>query len=394
MATLGPYDCLLYTDEDRKFQEQVRKFVREVIQPEAEKIEKTGEYRRDLLKKIGEAGYMGVHHPSEYGGSAEGNGCLRETIVAEEISAVAPGLDMSRMASATLYGAPVRIFSTEEQKKKYLEPIIKGEKIGAIGITEPDVGSDTAGTKTRAIKTDEGGWLLNGEKRYITNGSQADYICAFAITDPSVHAKKGMTAFIVDTSVPEFERIKDYDLMGMRGARVSHFRFNNLFVPDDAVLGRVGQGFEILMEELDFERVAIAGEALGYMHVPYEEALRHSNERVQFGQPIRRFEAVSFKVADMAMLMSASRLLTTQAANLIDMNQRSTKQASICKVYATEAAVKVADMAIQILGGDGYNKDRRVEQFYRDARLMTIGGGTAEILRFLIQREVYKEHGL
>ncbi|MHA2297643.1 MAG: acyl-CoA dehydrogenase family protein [Candidatus Hodarchaeales archaeon] len=393
MTTLGPYDCLLYDDEDRKFQEQVRKFTREVILPEAIKIEKTNEYRRDLIKKIGEEGYMGVHHPREYGGSDDGKGCLRETIVSEEISAVSPGLDMCRMASATLYGAPVRIFSTEEQKKKFLEPIIKGEKIGAIGITEPGVGSDTAGMKTRATRT-EGGWLLNGEKRYITNGSQADYICAFAITDTSVDSKKGMSAFIVDTTSDKFERVKDYDLMGMRGAKVSHFRLNEVFVPDDAVLGQIGQGFRILMEELDFERVSIAGEALGYMHVPYQAAIRHSNTRVQFGRLIRRFEGVSFKIAEMSMLMNASRLLTAQAANLIDRGEKSTKHATICKVYATEAAVKIADMAIQILGGDGYNKENRVEQFYRDARLMLVGGGTAEILRFLIQREVYKEHGM
>jgi len=257
--------------------------------------------------------------------------------------------------------------------------------------TEPDVGSDTAGMKTRAYKV-ENGWKIKGEKRFITNGSQADFICVFAITDTGVHAKKGMTAFIVDTTDPGFKRVKDYDLMGMRGARVSHFQLNDVFVPDDAVLGKEGQGFSILMEELDFERVAIAGEALGYMHIPYEEAIRHANTRVQFGRPIKAFEGVSFKIAEMAMLMNASRLLTTQAAKLIDMGQRSTKHATICKVYSTEAAVKIGDMALQILGGDGYTKDYAVERAYRDARLMPIGGGTAEILRFLIQREIFKEN--
>ncbi|MFX1417209.1 MAG: acyl-CoA dehydrogenase family protein, partial [Promethearchaeota archaeon] len=309
---------------------------------------------------------------------------------AEEISAVNAGLDMARMASATLYGMPVSKFGTAEQKKKYLAPIIKGEKIGCIGITEPDVGSDTAGMKTRAEK-DGDEWVLNGEKRFITNGSTSDYMCAFAITDPNVRSKDGMSAFIVDTKSDGFSVVQDHDLLGMKSARVSWLKLDDVRVPPGMVLGQPGQGFHILMDELDSERTAIAGEAIGYGRTPYEVAVKYANERHQFGRPIKDFEGVSFKIADMAMKLEAGRALTLTAARMYDRGENITKEASIAKLYTTEAAIQIANDALQILGGMGYTTDYPVERFFRDARLMTIGGGTAEILRFLIQREVFKE---
>lgn len=377
----------LWTDDEVEFRREVRAFCDREIAPIADEIDK-GPYPRELLRKIGKAGYMGVHHDKSVGGTKRG--LSYEIIVAEEISATNAGLDMARMASTTLYGMPVERFGTPEQKRKYLRPVVAGDKIGCIGITEPDVGSDTAGMKTRA-KRDGDGWILNGEKRFITNGSQADYMCAFAITDPAVKAKDGMSAFIVDTKSEGFTVVKDHDLLGMKSARVSWLKLEDVRVPGNMILGEPGQGFHILMDELDSERTAIAGEAIGYGRTPYEIAVKYSTERHQFGRPINEFEGVSFKIADMAMRLEAGRALTLTAARMYDRGQKITKAASIAKLYTTEAAVQVTNDALQILGGMGYTTDYPVERFMRDARLMTIGGGTAEILRFLIQREVFKE---
>ncbi|MHA1614952.1 MAG: acyl-CoA dehydrogenase family protein [Candidatus Thorarchaeota archaeon] len=377
----------LWTEEEVKFRKELQAFCNKEIAPIADEIDK-GPFPRELLRKIGKAGYMGVHHDKSVGGTERG--LSYEIIVAEEISAVNGGLDMARMASTTLYGMPIAKFGTDEQKKKYLKPVVSGDKIGCIGITEPDVGSDTAGMKTQAVK-DGDDWILNGEKRFITNGSTADYMCAFAITDPSVKSKEGMSAFIVDTKTDGFSVVQDHDLMGMKSARVSWLKLDNVRVPSDMVVGDIGQGFRILMDELDSERTAIAGEAIGYARTPYEIAVKYSTERHQFGRPIKAFEGVSFKIADMAMKLEAGRALTLTAARMYDKGQKITKEAAIAKLYTTEVALEITNDALQILGGAGYTTDYPVERFVRDARLMTIGGGTVEILRFLIQREVFKE---
>ncbi|MCK4568028.1 MAG: acyl-CoA dehydrogenase family protein [Candidatus Thorarchaeota archaeon] len=377
----------LWTEEEVKFRKELQTFCNKEIAPIADEIDK-GPFPRELLRKIGKAGYMGVHHDKSVGGTERG--LSYEIIVAEEISAINGGLDMARMSSTTLYGMPIAKFGTDEQKKKYLKPVVSGDKIGCIGITEPDVGSDTAGMKTQAVK-DGDDWILNGEKRFITNGSTADYMCAFAITDPSVKSKVGMSAFIVDTKSDGFSVVQDHDLMGMKSARVSWLKLDNVRVPSDMVLGEIGQGFRILMDELDSERTAIAGEAIGYARTPYEIAVKYSTERHQFGRPIKAFEGVSFKIADMAMKLEAGRALTLTAARMYDKGQKITKEAAIAKLYTTEVALEITNDALQILGGAGYTTDYPVERFVRDARLMTIGGGTVEILRFLIQREVFKE---
>ena len=377
----------LWTEDEIKFRKELQTFCNKEIAPIADEIDK-GPYPRELLRKIGKAGYMGVHHSKDVGGTDRG--LSYEIIVAEELSAVNGGLDMARMASTTLYGMPIARFGTAEQKKKYLEPVVAGDKIGCIGITEPDVGSDTAGMKTQATK-DGDDWILNGEKRFITNGSQADYMVGFAITDPDVKSKDGMSAFIIDTKADGFSVVQDHDLMGMKSARVSWLNLDNVRVPGDMLLGKPGEGFHILMDELDSERTAIAGEAIGYGRTPYEIAVKYSTERHQFGRPIKAFEGVSFKIADMAMKLEAGRALTLTAARMYDKGQKITKEASIAKLYTTEAAIEITNDALQILGGMGYTTDYPIERFLRDARLMTIGGGTAEILRFLIQREVFKE---
>jgi alkylation response protein AidB-like acyl-CoA dehydrogenase len=299
---------------------------------------------------------------------------------------------MSRAASSLFYSMPVFKFGDEEQKRKYLVPVIKGEKIGAIGITEPDVGSDTAGMKTKA-KLDGKNYVINGEKRFITNGSQADFLCVFAITNPNVHPHQGMSGLIVEKGMPGFTAVKDYELLGQHGAKVSQLKFENVRVPKENLIGKENEGFKVLMDELDRERVCIAAQALGYARTPFEAAIKYSNERAQFDKKIKSFEGVSFKIAEAAMKIEAAKLMTLEAARMLDKGLPATKQATMAKVYSTETAFEVASSALQILGGIGYTREYPVERMLRDSRLMMIGGGTAEVLRFLIQREVYKEFG-
>lgn len=391
---LQPEDKLfLYTKEEIDFRIEVKEFCEKEIVPHEDEIQKTNLFPREILRKLGQAGYMSVHHPKEVGlGKHAGKGLVYETIVAEEISAVCGGLDMSRMASATLFGKPISRFGTAAQIEKYLKPILTGEKLGALGITERKVGSDTAGMETRAVKDpSRKGYILNGNKRFITNGSQADFLIIFAITSTEVSPKQGMTAFIIEKDMPGFRTVCDLDLMGMAGARVSELELKDVYVPEENILGGLNHGFKVLMDELDSERVAIAAEALGYARPAFEAAVIFSNERIQFDRPIRYFEGINFKIADMATELEAARLMTLRAARLYDRGAKITKEASMAKIFATEASIRICDSALQILGGRGYEKGNKVERYYRDARLMAIGGGTAEILRFLIQREVFRE---
>jgi alkylation response protein AidB-like acyl-CoA dehydrogenase len=383
---------ILFTDAETEFRNEVRKFVGSELAPVSEEIERKEDFSliRKFIGSMGKKGYLGSCYPAKYGGTERG--MTYEIIVAEEVSAVNAGTDMSRAASTLFYSMPVFKFGNEEQKRKFLVPIIKGEKVGAIGITEPDVGSDTAGMKTKA-KRDGNSYLINGEKKFITNGSQADLLCVFAITNTSVHPHQGMSAFIVEKGMPGFTAVKDYELLGQHGAKVSHLKFENVRVPKENLIGKENEGFKVLMDELDRERVTIAAQALGYARTPFEVAVKYSNERVQFDKKIRNYEGVSFKIADAATKIEAAKLLTLQAARMLDKGMSATKQATMAKMYSTEVAFEVASNALQILGGMGYTREYPVERMLRDSRLMMIGGGTAEILRFLIQREVYKEFG-
>ncbi|MHA1325630.1 MAG: acyl-CoA dehydrogenase family protein [Candidatus Helarchaeota archaeon] len=378
---------IFYTDEEEKFRVELREFIKREILPYDDEIEQ-GNYPRDLLRKLGEKGYLGMTHGKEYGGSDKG--WVYETIVSEEIGAVNGALDMARGATCILYGTPISKFATHEQKMKYLKPVITGEKLGCIGITEPSVGSDTAGMKTYAVK-DENSWIINGEKRFITNGSEADYICLFAITDKNVSSHHGMSTFIFPTDTPGFKVRKVYDLLGMRGTRTAHLEFNNCRIPLENLVGKENSGFQILMNELDTERTLYAGTLIGIARSAFEVASKYSTERVQFGRPISKFEGVSFKIADMAMKLEAMHTLLLRASRLCDLKIPATKETAIAKIFASDYGFEVCAEAVQILGGIGYTKDYPVERYMRDIKLGMIGAGSSEILKFLIQREVYKE---
>ncbi|MHA1130155.1 MAG: acyl-CoA dehydrogenase family protein [Candidatus Helarchaeota archaeon] len=390
---------VFYTKEERTFRKRINEFVTQNVYPQLDRIERHNDWEtiKKLIQKLGEEGLLGALHPKVYGGTELG--VLADTIIAEEISAVCFSLDLSRLASITLCGMPIQRFGTEDQKERFLKHLISGEKIGAIGITEPDVGSDTAGMKTHAIR--EGDYfIINGEKRFITNGSQADVICLFAITTPlpKVHPKRGMSAFLVEKGMKGFETVKDFELMGLRGCRIAHLKFNNVAVPVENLLGgegRLNQGFDILMDELNSERACIASQGVGVARGAFETALEYTTERQQFGREIRFFEGVNFQVAKMATMIEAARALTIQSARTIDLvgNNYATKIAAMAKYLACETAVEVSIKAQQILGGIGYTKEYPVERYVRESRLLPIGGGTTEIMQYLIQREVYREYG-
>jgi len=379
---------IFLTDEEMKHQVEARRFIQGELTPIAEEIEKTDRYPREIFGILRPTGSLGALIPKEYGGTNQG--AVIASLFAEEMGAVSPAIGMCVGASSVLFTWPVVRFGTKQQKTKVLPQLARGEKIGCICITEPNVGSDVAGMQTNAKKEGDQ-YVLNGEKRFITNGGEADYLLVFAITNPKIHAHQGMTAFLVEKTMPGFKHVKDYELMGNRGAKSAHLKFENVKVPKENIVGPENGGFLVVMDELDIERTMIAGQAIGCARTPFEAAVKYSTERVQFDQTISRFEGISFKIADMALAIDAARLLMLRAARLIDKGLTATKEASMAKLFAVETAVNVTYSALQVLGGIGYTKEYNIERFARDARLMPIGGGTSEILRYLIQREVYKE---
>ena len=378
---------LFHTKQETEFQARVRKFAENEVAPIAEKVEKEKHFPREILAEMGQQRLLGAPFPKLDGGL--GLGWSYEILVAEEVSAVSAATEMARLASAALYAAPLSFFGSKSQKSDFLAPVLAGEKIGALALTEPGAGSDAASIKTSA-RRDERDFVLNGEKRFITNGGVADFLFVFAITDQKRSPKSGVSALIVPRESTGVSVVKDYGLLGMHGARVSHLRFRNVRVPAGNLVGGLNRGFPILLDELDRERPVVAAGMIGIARSAFEAAVSYSTTRSQFGKPIREFEGVSFKVADMATQLEASRLLVLQAARLLDAGKRARKEGAIAKLFSTEAAFEITNQALQVHGGIGYTKDLPLERYFRDARFMMIGGGTSEIMRYVIQSEVYR----
>ena len=381
---------LALTGQELSFQRRVRTFAERHLKPIAAKIEAGEYFPEDFLRALGKNKFLGAPFSKSDGGLALG--WVSETIVAEEISAVSGAAEMARLASAALYSAPLANFGNNVQKKRFLRSVISGEKIGALALTEPQAGSDAGSIITRA-RHDGRDFVLNGEKRFITNGGVADYLFLFAVTDPSKPARSGLSAFVIPRNSKGLEVVRAYGLLGMRGANVAHLRLRNVRVPRENLVGVLHRGFSIILDELDRERPAVAAGMMGIARSAFEEAVRYSSTREQFGRPIRDFEGVSFKIADMAVKLAASRLLIIHAARVLDRRSPARKEGAIAKLYSTEAAFDVAHESLQVHGGLGYTKDLPIERYFRDARFMMIGGGTSEIMRYIIQREVYKEMG-
>jgi len=381
---------LLYTKEENKFRMNLAQFLNKELAPIAEEIEKGDEIPFDFLRKLGAKGYMGVLHPKELGGSEKG--LLYNHIVSDEICYHSAATDISRAVSTVYFGVPVNHWGTSGQKRKYLPPIIKGLKFGALAITEPRGGSDAAGMHTNAVRKGDI-YVLNGEKTWISNSSFASFICVLAITNRKVHPHLGMSALIVEKGTPGFKVIKNLKSMGVLGSSHSHIQFENCKVPQANLLGKENEGWAILMDELQSERIDIASRGLGCARRAFEEAVKYSATREQFGRKIKQFEAISFKIADMKVALDAARLLIVRAARLYDAGLSIEKEAAIAKLFASETSFRIADQALQVHGAFGYSKDSIIERLFRDTRVYGFGGGTSEIMRFLIQREVYKEFG-
>jgi alkylation response protein AidB-like acyl-CoA dehydrogenase len=377
---------LFLKDEHRQVREMARKFADEVVAPRARSLDENEEFPLDIVQQMGTLGFLGLPFPEAYGGA--GLDTLAYVIAVEEIARACGSTAITLAAHVSLGCGPVYMIGTEEQKQTYLTPMAKGEAIGAFGLTEPNAGSDAAGTQTRAERVD-GGWRVNGSKIYITNGSVAKYITFTARTDSS-KGTKGISALIMDTATPGFRVGKREKKMGLRGSDTVEVVFQDCLIPPSGLLGDPAGGFKAFMRTLTGGRISIGALALGLAQGAYEHALHYAKERKQFGQPIASFQAVQFMLADMRMKIEASRHLIYNAAMLKDAGREYEKEASMAKLFASEAANWVTDKAIQVHGGIGYCRDVPVERMHRDAKLMEIGEGTSEIQRLIIAREILR----
>jgi len=364
-----------------------RNFAEQYIRPYVMEWDESQDFPVHVFKELGKLGMMGVLVPEEYGGA--GMGYFEYKTVIEEISKVCGSIGLSVAAHNSLCTGHIMSFANEEQKKKYLIKLAKGEWIGAWGLTEPNTGSDAGNMKCTATK-DGDHWVINGTKNWITHGKSGDVAVVICRTGEP-RTSGNATAFIVERGTLGFKGGKKENKLGMRASETAEMIFDNCRIPDSQRMGEVGDGFRQALKVLDGGRISIACLALGIAKGAFEASLKYSKERHQFDKPISSFQGISFKLADMATEIEASELLIWQACDLKNRSQTVTKEAAMAKYYAAEVAVKVADDAVQIFGGYGYTKDFPVEKFYRDAKLCTIGEGTSEIQKIVISREVLKD---
>jgi len=361
-------------------------FSQQYIRPHIMEWDESQEFPIHVFKELGKLGMMGVLVPEEYGGA--GMNYYEYKVVVEEISKVCGSIGLSVAAHNSLCTGHILTFADEEQKRKYLPKLATAEWIGAWGLTEPNTGSDAGNMKCTAVK-DGNDWVLNGTKNWITHGKSGDV--AVVICRTGEPRKSGnATAFIVERGTPGFSGGKKENKLGMRASETAEMIFDNCRIPDSQRMGEVGDGFRQALKVLDGGRISIACLALGIAKGAYEASLQYSKERYQFDKPISSFQAISFKLADMATEIEAAELLILQACDLKNRNENVTKAAAMAKYYAAEIAVKVANEAVQIFAGYGYTKDFPVEKYYRDSKLCTIGEGTSEIQKIVISREVLK----
>jgi butyryl-CoA dehydrogenase len=372
------------TEEQRMFRRMVRDFGEKEIAPRAEEIDETDRFPDDLFRRMGELGILGLPFPEEYGGS--GGEYTSMVIALEEIARVSGSMAITLDAHTSLCCEPIYLFGTEEQKQKYLVPLAQGKKIGAFGLTEPQAGSDAGATRTHAVR-DGDEWVINGQKNFITNGSIADVVVITAKTDPE-KGTRGISSFIVEKGTPGFQPGRDEKKMGLKGSVTSELFFEDCRIPADNLLGKENEGFKQFLVTLDAGRVAISAMAVGLAQGAYERAVAYARERVQFGRPIVKFQAVQWMIADMATEIEAARLLVQRAAWMRERGMRFTKEAAMAKLFATDMSERACHKAIQIHGGYGYMREYEVERMYRDQRLCAIGEGTNEIQRLVIARQV------
>jgi butyryl-CoA dehydrogenase len=368
------------TEEQRLLRDTTREFAAREIAPKAAELDKTGRWPAEILPKMAELGLLGVAIPEEHGGAGMDN--LSYALAMEEISAACASCGVIMSVNNSLFCDPVYKFGTAEQKKRVLAPVARGDKLGCFGLTEPMSGSDAQTMVTSAEKT-SGGWTISGAKNWITNGPHADWILVFAVTDRSGPRLKH-TAFLVERGTPGYTQNPADHKLGIHAAHSCTVFFDRCTVPDENVVGAVGDGFKVAMATLDGGRIGIATQAIGIARAALERSVDYAKERKSFGVPIAEHQAIQFMLADMATQIDASRLLAWRAAKMKDAGVRHTTESSIAKLYASETSTRVTHKAIQIHGGYGYSAEFPVERHYRDARITEIYEGTSEIQRIVI----------
>jgi alkylation response protein AidB-like acyl-CoA dehydrogenase len=372
------------TEEQSMIRKLIRDFAEGEVAPGADERDKKGEFPKEIFDKLAELGIMGLPFPEEYGGG--GADTVSFAIAVEELSRVCGSTGITYSAHISLGGAPIHLFGTQEQKVKYLTPLCTGEYLGAFGLTEPNAGSDAGGTQTTASLEGEN-WTITGSKCFITNASYAKNLAITAVTDRS-KGTNGISAFIVPTDTEGFTVISNYEKMGLHASNTTEIILDQVSIPKENLLGAEGNGFKQFLATLDGGRIGIGAMAVGLAQGAYEKALQYAQERKQFGQSLSKFQAIQFKLADMAMNIELARNMVYKAAWLKDQGRKFKKEAAMAKLFASEMSTRVCDQAIQIHGGYGYMKEYQVERFYRDARLLEIGEGTSEVQRTVISREI------
>ncbi|MBB6444286.1 alkylation response protein AidB-like acyl-CoA dehydrogenase [Bacillus benzoevorans] len=372
------------SEEQSMIRKMMREFAEGEVAPGADERDRTGTFPQEIFEKLAELGIMGLPFPEEYGGG--GSDTVSFAITVEELSRVCASTGITYSAHISLGGAPIHLFGTELQKEKYLTPLCTGEYLGAFGLTEPNAGSDAGGTQTTAVLNGDQ-WTVNGTKCFITNASFAKNVVITAVTDRS-KGTNGISAFITSTDDPGFSVMSNYEKMGLHASNTTELILENVSVPKENLLGEEGKGFKQFLATLDGGRIGIGAMAVGMAQGAYEKALQYAGERKQFGQSLSKFQAIQFKLADMAMYIELARNMVYKAAWLKDKGQRFKKEAAMAKLFASEICMKVCDQAVQIHGGYGYMKEYQVERFFRDAKLLEIGEGTSEVQRMVIAREI------
>ena len=374
-------------DEQEQLRRSVREFAENEIRPHVMEWDEASRFPLEVVKDLGKMGLLGTIFPAEYGGA--GMGYIEYVIAIEELSRIDGSVGIIVAAHTSLCSNHIFIAGTEEQKKKYVTRLATGEHLGAWGLTEPGSGSDAGGARMTAVRKGNN-WVLNGNKTFCTNGHYADVIVVIAVTDKTAHTH-GLSAFIVEKGTRGFRPGKKENKLGLRASDTSELIFEDCVIPAENLLGKEGDGFIDAMRTLDGGRISIAALGLGMAQGAYEAALHYSKERRQFGKAISEFQAIQWKLADMATEIDAARLLTLRAADMKDKGMKTTQESSMAKLYTSEVAVRCANEGVQIHGGYGFIKDYPAEKFYRDVKLCTIGEGTSEIQRLVIARQLLKD---
>ena len=377
---------LFFEDEHFKLRNEVREFLSKELVPIKDDINKKKEFPIEFIKKIGKKGLIGPLIPKKHNGTELGT--IAHCLITEEISRVNVAASVPR-TPCILMSYLVTHFGNEEQKENLLKKMATGEKISSICVTEKEAGSNVAGIKTKAEKKGDS-YILNGSKRFITNAGIADYNFIWAITNPNVNPRSGMSVFVVEKDTPGFTTENPYGLMGIHGVSNGILNLENVKIPKENLIGEENKGFENLMATFDVERITLSAEANGISLAALEDSKRYAKERIQFDKPISRFQLIQLKIAEMATKLRAARLLSYSTSKLHELGNNVTKEASMSKVFASKMAVEITSEAVQIHGGDGFTDDFSVERYFRDAKFFMIGGSTSEIQNLIIAREELK----